>query len=257
MTYKDISVATDGSVATILINRPDKLNAMRNQTADELVAAIGILEKDDAVKAVILTGAGRAFGAGYDLSTVDIENDCDLSAVLEDHFNPLVRAIRRSRLLFISAVNGPCAGVSVGIALACDIVLAANSAYFYQPFAQIALVPDGGNTFFYPIIAGRVRAMAAMLLGEKVRAEDARDWGLVWKVHEADQLSEAALEMAKRIGRLSPLAIQRTKQLVNAATEDALEVQLDLERDIQGELGGSPDMVAAVTRFVDGGKGHG
>lgn len=256
MTYEDISVSVRSAVATVTMNRPEKLNAMRDQTADELVAAIEALDKDSSVKAVILTGAGRAFGAGYDLSTVDIEINCDLGAVLEDHFNPLIRAIRRSRLLFISAVNGPCAGVSVGIAFACDIVLAARSAYFYEPFAQIALVPDGGNTFFYPVVAGRVRAMAAMLLGEKVPAEQAMEWGLVWKVHEPDDLHDAAIAAADRIAQLSPLAIQRTKQLVNRASEAALDAQLDLERDFQDELGGSPDMVAAVGRFVAGGKGH-
>lgn len=257
MTYEDITVSVEGALATVTVSRPDKLNAMRDQTADELVAAIAVLEGNAAVKAVILTGAGRAFGAGYDLATVDVGANCDLGSVLEDHFNPLVRAIRRSRLLFISAVNGPCAGVSVGIAFACDIVLAARSAYFYEPFAQIALVPDGGNTYFYPIVAGRVRAIAAMLLGEKVSAAEAMDWGLVWKVYEQDELHDAAMAAANRIARLSPLAIQRTKQLVNQASEAALDSQLDLERDFQNELGGSPDMVAAVSRFVAGGKGHG
>lgn len=255
MTYEDIAVSVDGAIARITVRRPEKLNALRNQTADELKAAIEALESTPEAKVVILTGEGRAFGTGYDLSTVDLGAGCDLGAVLEDHFNPLIRMIRRSRLLFIAQVNGPCAGVSVGIALGCDIVMAAESAYFYEPFAQIALVPDGGNTFFYPAYAGRTRAMAAMLLGEKIGAADAMAWGLVWKVHEADALGGAVDETAARIATLAPMAIQRTKQLINRACESGLDAQLDLERDFQGELGGSQDMIDAVGRFVAGAKG--
>lgn len=254
MTYEDIDVSTDGSIATVTVNRAHRLNALRNETADELRAAIEALEGIAEIKVVILTGAGRAFGAGYDLSAVDLDAGCDLAAVLEDHFNPLIRAIRRSRLLFISMVHGPCAGVSVGIALSCDIVMAARDAYFYEPFAQIALVPDGGNTFFYPKAAGRTRAMAAMLLGEQVSADDAMDWGLVWQVHDTNALAGAVQKTAARIARLASPAIQRTKQLVNNACEAGLDAQLDKERDFQGELGGSPEMIAAISRFVNDDK---
>ncbi|MEQ8922393.1 MAG: enoyl-CoA hydratase-related protein, partial [Roseovarius sp.] len=162
MTHQDITVAIEGPVATLTVNRPDKLNAMRNQSADEMRAALAELEENPAIRAVIVTGAGRAFGAGYDLSTVDLSEGCDLRSVLEDHFNPLIRAIRRSRLIVISAVNGACAGVSVGLAFSADIVLAAETAFFYEPFAGIALVPDGGNTLFIPRTAGRTRALSMM-----------------------------------------------------------------------------------------------
>jgi 2-(1,2-epoxy-1,2-dihydrophenyl)acetyl-CoA isomerase len=254
MTYQDLTVEIDGAIATICVNRPEKLNALRDQTADELIDALHSLEQSAGVKVVILTGNGRAFGTGYDLSTVDLDAGCDLYTVLEDHFNPLILALRRSRLLIISRVNGPCAGVSVGIALACDIVIASQDAYFLEPFSQIALVPDGGNTFFFPAAAGRTRAMAAMLMGEKISAQDALTWGLVWQVHPADMLDAKVQEAATRIARLAPNAIKRTKQLVNTACETGLAAQLDLERDYQGELGGSPEMVAAISRFVKGGK---
>ena len=256
MTYEDIRVDVDGGIATVTVSRPEKLNALRDRTADELCAALAALENDAAVKVVILTGEGRAFGTGYDLATVDLDAGCDLYSVLENHFNPVIRAIRRSRLLVISKVNGPCAGVSVGIAFSCDIVMAASDAYFYEPFAQIALVPDGGNTFFLPRIAGRTRAMAAMLLGDRISAGEARDWGLVWQVHESEALSAAVLDAANRVARLAPMAIHRTKQLVNAACEAGLGAQLDLERDFQGELAGSPEMIAAISRFVKN-KKHG
>lgn len=250
MTYQDITVAIDGPVATLTVNRPDKLNAMRNESADEMRAALVELEDNDAVRAVIVTGAGRAFGAGYDLSTVDLCEGCDLRSVLEDHFNPLIRAVRRSRLIVISAVNGACAGVSVGLALSADIVLAAETAFFYEPFAGIALVPDGGNTLFIPRSAGRTRALSMMLLGERIGAAQARDWGLVWAVHPPERLTDEARATADRIAALPPLAAQRTKQLVNAATDDALDAQLDLERDYQAELAGRPEMIAAVSKFV-------
>jgi len=250
MSYQDITVETDGPVATLTVNRPDKLNAMRNETADDLRAAFAALEGDDTIRAVVMTGAGRAFGAGYDLSTVDLDEGCELGPVLENHFNPLVRTIRRSRLIVISAVNGPCAGVNVGLALAADIVLAADNAFFYEPFAGIALVPDGGNTLFIPRVAGRVRALSMMLLGEKIAAAQAREWGLVWAVHPAESLLAEARAAADRIAALPPLAAQRTKQLVTAATEDALDTQLDLERDYQAELSGTPEMIAAMSKFV-------
>jgi 2-(1,2-epoxy-1,2-dihydrophenyl)acetyl-CoA isomerase len=256
MTYEDISLAVDGAVATITVRRPDKLNALRDQTADELVAVLRALESNDDMRVVILTGEGRAFGAGYDLSTVDLGGASGLGQVLERHFNPLIRTIRRSRLLVVSAVNGPCAGVSVGIALAGDVVLASSAAYFYEPFAQIALVPDGGNTFFFPRVAGRTRAMAAMLLGDRIPAEEAATWGLIWRVVEPDDLMAEARRVADRIARVAPLAIQRTKQLVNTACETALDAQLDLERDFQGELDGRPEMIDAVSRFLSGGKRH-
>jgi len=192
----------------------------------------------------------RQSAAGPAERTVDLGEGCELGPVLENHFNPLVRAIRRSRLIVISAVNGPCAGVSVGLALAADIVLAADDAFFYEPFAEVALVPDGGNTLFIPRAAGRVRALSMMLLGEKIGAGEARDWGLVWAVHPANALLAKARDIADRVAALPPLAARRTKQLVSAATDDALDAQLDLERDYQAELSNTAEMIAAVSQFL-------
>ncbi len=254
LSYEDINLTLTGPVATVTVNRPDKLNALRNQTAEELKAAIKSLEENAETKVVILTGSGKAFGTGYDLSTIDLDTGCNLAAILDNHFNPLIQAIYRSRLLFISMVNGPCAGVSVAIALSCDIVMAARSAYFYEPFAQIALVPDGGNTFFLPKAAGRSRAMAAMLLGEKITADEAMEWGLVWQVHDAEALLGQVNNVAARIGLLASMAIQRTKQLVNTACDNGLDAQLERERDVQGELDGSPEMIAAISRFLKNDK---
>ncbi|MCR5855827.1 enoyl-CoA hydratase-related protein [Mesorhizobium sp. J428] len=180
--YDDISYSVENGRARIAVNRPDKLNAYRNETADQLRDAIQTAGKDASVRAILLTGEGRAFGAGYDLATVDPNETPALDDVLQRHFNPLVIAMRQSRLPIVAAVNGPCAGAAVGIALAADIVIAARSAYFYEPFVGIALVPDAGNTLFLSRMLGHVRASGMMLLGNRIPAEKALAWGLLWDV---------------------------------------------------------------------------
>lgn len=247
--YEDISLAIEGGVARLTVERADKLNAMRNQTADELCDAFARVEADEAVRAVIVTGAGRAFGAGYDLATIGPDETPALDHVLEAHFNPLIRRMRSSRLPIVSAVNGPCAGASVGVALAGDIVLAGRSAFFYEPFVGIALVPDAGNTLFLPGIAGRIRASAAMLLGERITAEEAMAWGLVWRVVEDAELEPQSMAIARKLAGLAPSAVAATKRLIARASEPQLDAQLDLERDLQGDAGRSPDMKAAVAAF--------
>jgi 2-(1,2-epoxy-1,2-dihydrophenyl)acetyl-CoA isomerase len=247
--FEDISYRVEGGVAHITVTRPDKLNAYRNETADELVAAFARAEADSSVKVAILTGEGRAFGAGYDLATVKPDETPALDDVLERHFNPLVRTMRRSRLPVISMVNGPCAGAAVGIALAADIVVAARSAYFYEPFVGIALVPDAGNTLFLTRILGRVRASAMMLLGERLSAEEAREWGLVWRVVDDGDLAAETSRIATKLASLAPAAIAATKKLIATASDPDLDAQLDLERDLQGDAGRSPEMKAAIAAF--------
>ena len=247
--YEDISYRIDGAVARITVERPERLNAYRDQTADDLVDAFRRAEADAAIRVAILTGAGRAFGAGYDLSTIDPGATPDLDRVLEVHFNPLIRLMRATRLPIITKINGPCAGASVGVALAGDIVVAARSAYFYEPFVGIALVPDAGNTLFLPRLAGRVRAAPAMLLGDRIGAEEARDWGLVWRVYDDDTLTAETDAIATRLAERPSAAIAATKRLIAAASDAALDQQLDLERDLQGEAGRSPDMKAAIAAF--------
>lgn len=248
--YQDISLAVEDGVARVTVERAEKLNAMRNRTADELCDAFGRLETDADVRAVIVTGAGRAFGAGYDLATIAPDETPALDHVLEAHFNPLIRRMRASRLPIVSAVNGPCAGASVGVALAGDIVLAGRSAFFYEPFVGIALVPDAGNTLFLPAIAGRIRASAAMLLGERISADEAMAWGLVWRVVEDTELEAQSMAIARKLAALAPPAVAATKRLIARASEAGLDAQLDLERDLQGEAGRSPEMKAAVAAFL-------
>jgi 2-(1,2-epoxy-1,2-dihydrophenyl)acetyl-CoA isomerase len=247
--YEDISSRHESGVARITVERPAKLNAYRNETADELLDAFRRAEDDASVRAVILTGAGRAFGAGYDLSTVAPDSTPDLDRVLEQHFNPLVRHMRHTRLPIVCAVNGPCAGAAVGVALAGDIVIAARSAYFYEPFVGIALVPDAGNTLFLPRLIGRIRAAPAMLLGERIGADEALAWGLAWRVCDDAALMGEAEKIAEALAARAPAAVAATKRLIVEASDFKMDAQLDLERDLQGEAGRTPEMKAAIAAF--------
>jgi 2-(1,2-epoxy-1,2-dihydrophenyl)acetyl-CoA isomerase len=247
--YADISFQNDGPVVRLTVERADKLNAYRDQTGDELVDAFRQAEADASIRAVVLTGAGRAFGAGYDLSTIEPETTPELDRVLEVHFNPLIRLMRASRLPIVCAVNGPCAGAAVGVALAGDIVIASRSAYFYEPFVGIALVPDAGNTLFLPRLAGRMRAAPAMLLGDRVSAEEALSWGLLWRVVDDAALASEANAVARRLAERAPSAVAATKRLIKAAVDAGIEEHLGLERDLQGIAGRSPEMKAAVASF--------
>lgn len=249
IAFEDITYAAADGVARIAVNRPDRLNAYRNQTADELKAAIDKAAADASVRAVLLTGEGRAFGSGYDLSTVKPDETPALDDVLERHFNPLVHAMRACRLPIVAAVNGPCAGAAVGIALAADIVIAGRSAYFYEPFVGIALVPDAGNTLFLSRMLGRVRASGMMLLGDRIAAGRALDWGLVWEVVDDAELEPAAASICARLAGLDAGAVAATKRLIADAADFSIDEQLDLERDLQGEAGRTPAMKRQIAAF--------
>ena len=246
----DIVWTIDDGVVHLTVNRPDKLNALSSATADELRAAIAEIEAHADARSVVLTGAGRGFGAGYDLPAVDMTRTPQLDDVLNTHFNPLIRQIRQSRLPFVSAVNGPCAGASIGVALAADIVLAGRSTYFYEPFIGLGLVPDAGNTLFLTRMAGRVRASAAMMLGDRIGAEEAERWGLIWKVVEDETLLDEATATARRLADSSATAIAATKALIHAASEPDMSPMLDRESLAQGILGRGEEMRAAIEAFT-------
>ncbi|MBL8581981.1 MAG: enoyl-CoA hydratase/isomerase family protein [Rhizobiaceae bacterium] len=247
--YEDVSLSVVDGTARMAVNRPDKLNAYRNETADQLRAALAEAEADASVRALLLTGEGRAFGAGYDLSTIKPGEVPALDDVLEHHFNPLVRAMRASRLPIVAAVNGPCAGAAVGIALAADIVLMARAAYFYEPFVGIALAPDAGNTLFLSRMLGRIRASGMMLLGDRLSAERALQWGLAWDVVDDGELPAAADAVCAKLAALDPDAVAATKRLIGSAADTGAAAQLDLERDLQGDLGRAPAMKARIAEF--------
>lgn len=247
--YDDITYRVESGVARIAVNRPEKLNAYRDQTADELRDAFRRAETDDTVNAVLLAGEGRAFGAGYDLSSIEPGETPDLARVLDTHFNPLIRAMRTSPLPIVAAVNGPCAGAAVGVALAADIVIGGRSTYFYEPFVGIGLVPDAGNTLFLPRILGRIQASGMMLLGDRIKADKALSFGLLWEVVEDDDLENFATTLCRRLADQDRQAIADTKRLIAKAVDDGINDQLDLERDLQGEAGRRPAMKSRIADF--------
>ena len=248
-----ILVAQDAGVLTITLNRPEKLNAFNPEMHERLRAALQQADDDPAVRAVLLTGAGRGFCAGQDLAERDVSGSApiDLSVSIGSHYNPLVRRLCALPKPVVCAVNGVAAGAGANIALACDLVLAARSAGFVQAFARIGLVPDSGGTWFLPRKVGMARAMGLALLGEKLSAEDAERWGLIWKVFDDKDLLPEAKKLAAQLAAGPTKGYALLKKALNASAGNSLEAQLDLERDLQRDAGASEDYREGVSAFKE------
>jgi 2-(1,2-epoxy-1,2-dihydrophenyl)acetyl-CoA isomerase len=249
-----VLVSLDAGVLQVTLNRPDKLNCLNAEMHQLLRQALERATDEPAVRAVLLTGAGRGFCAGQDLSERDVSAGApaiDLSVSLGSYYNPLVRRIRELPKPVLCAVNGVAAGAGANLALACDIVLAARSAAFIQSFARIGLVPDSGGTWFLPRLVGRARAMGLALLGEKLDAGQALEWGLIWKVVDDEQLSPVAMQLAKRLAEGPTKGYGLIKKAMNASAGNSLDAQLDLERDLQREAGLSEDYREGVGAFKE------
>ncbi len=252
MSYETIVFDTAGSVATITLNRPDKLNAFTAKMHEELRAALAVVQKDDALRALVVTGAGRGFCAGQDLQEVtpaSPDASRDLGQKLERNYNRLIRTLRALPKPIIAAINGVAAGAGANTALACDIVLAARSASFIQAFARIGLVPDSGGSFALPRRIGMARAAGLLMTGEAISAEQAESWGLIWKCVDDDKLAAEAQALAARLADGPTLALGLIKRLLNASGTNTLDQQLDLERDFQRLAGMSEDYREGVTAF--------
>jgi 2-(1,2-epoxy-1,2-dihydrophenyl)acetyl-CoA isomerase len=249
-----ILVSQDGGVLQITLNRPDKLNAFNPAMHAELRAALERAANDADVRAVLLTGAGRGFCAGQDLSERQVAPGAapiDLSVSIGSHYNPLVRRLRELPKPVVCAVNGVAAGAGANIALACDIVLAARSASFVQAFSRIGLIPDSGGTWFLPRKVGMARAMGLALLGDQLSAEDAEKWGLIWKVFEDNDLLHEAENLARRLASGPTKGYALLKRALHASAGNSLDAQLDLERDLQREAGFSEDYREGVAAFKE------
>ncbi|MBF9232974.1 2-(1,2-epoxy-1,2-dihydrophenyl)acetyl-CoA isomerase PaaG [Microvirga alba] len=236
----------------LTLNRPSRLNAFNVSMHEALMAALDEAEADAACRAVILTGAGRGFCTGQDLAD-RIRPDGlapDLGASLDQYYNPLVRRLRSFRFPVIAAVNGVAAGAGANIALACDIVIAARSARFLELFTNLGLVPDCGGTWFLPRLIGTARARAVALLGEPLSAEQAAEWGLIWKTCDDQALLPEARDIAARIASKPPYGVTLTKEALEASATNDLTTQLDLERDLQREAGLDPGYVERVKAFL-------
>lgn len=245
--------ASADGVAELTLNRPERLNAFTEAMHRELAAHLDRIEADPSLRAVLLTGAGRGFCAGQDLSErVMGEGDVppDLGDTLERLYNPLVRRIRGLNRPVVCAVNGVAAGAGANLALACDIVLAARSAVFIQAFCRIGLIPDSGGTWFLPRLVGEARARALALLGESVPAEQAEAWGLIWKAVDDDRLLEEARSLARSLAAGPTRALSLIKQALASSWDNSLDAQLDLERDLQREAGRTADYREGVRAFL-------
>jgi 2-(1,2-epoxy-1,2-dihydrophenyl)acetyl-CoA isomerase len=245
-----VLVSKAEGVLTVTLNRPEKLNAFVAGMHAALREAVTQAEEDASIRALLVTGAGRAFCAGQDLAERDLDDPkLDLGGGLEANYNPLVRRLRALPKPVIAAVNGVAAGAGANFALACDIVIAARSATFLQAFARIGLVPDCGGTYFLPRLAGTARAMGMALLAEPVAAEDAERWGLIWKCVDDEKLMDEARAIARSLAAGPTHTYGRIKQAICASAGHTLSEQLDLERDFQREIGRHGDYREGVTAF--------
>ncbi|HPF90273.1 MAG TPA: 2-(1,2-epoxy-1,2-dihydrophenyl)acetyl-CoA isomerase PaaG [Flavobacteriales bacterium] len=250
MPYTKILFSVTDDVATITLNRPDKLNSFDREMSLEVIDALDACLLDKEVRAVLLTGEGRAFSAGQDLAEA-IAPDTRIEDILTTQYNPIVRRIRKLPKPVVAAVNGVAAGAGANIAYACDLTLAAESANFIQSFINIGLIPDSGGTYTLPRLVGMQRAFGQMILAPKVSAKEAEAVGMIWKaVPDADLMNEATT-LAKKLATMPTKAIALTKEALNRAQHTSLDTQLDHENELQSIAGRSHDYNEGVKAFLE------
>ena len=254
--FEFITYNLESGVATITLNRPDKLNSLMGAMMLELFSALGSAADNKAVRVVVLTGAGRAFCAGQDLADPSMSpkpgsvEPADIGDVVDTFYSPLVRRLRAMPKPVVCAVNGVAAGAGANIALACDIVIAVQTASFIQPFCKLGLVPDAGGTWLLPHALGRARAMGLALLGDKLGAEQAAQWGLIWKCVATADFEAEVKAVAHALAAGPTLGYIRTREAIDHAATSTLDSQLDMEAAMQRELGNSQDYAEGVKAFI-------
>jgi len=257
MNYENILFEINDGIAQLTLNRPDKLNSVTQAMHEEVRHAIHKVNSDKSVRVFVLTGAGRGFCAGQDLSDRAVEPGApgfravDLGDSVEKNYAPLVLALRAVPMPVICAVNGVAAGAGANLALACDIVIAAKSASFVEVFCKLGLIPDTGGTYFLPRLIGSARAMGMALLGEKLSAEKAEAWGLIWKCVPDEELTAQVQAMAKHFASAPTKGLAFTKQALYTSAQNTLPQQLKLECGMMSELGRSADYREGVAAFME------
>ena len=249
--FKKINFTIKNQVATISLNRPEVLNSFNYAMADEVIDAFKICKKEDNVRAILLTGEGRAFCAGQDLAEATGENSPSIDKIVEHTYNPILSAIRNTPKPVICAVNGVAAGAGANIAIACDITIACESAKFIQSFTNIGLVPDSGGTYNLPRLIGMQNAAALMFSGDKLTAKEAKNLGLIYDLTEDENLMEAAFSYAEKLAKRPTKSIGLTKQLLNQSLNNNLNEQLELEKEFQAISAQSYDHKEGIKAFFE------
>ena len=252
MSYQTIIFDVTDGIARLTLNRPDRLNSFNTTMHLEVRAALSSIVDGAKARVLVLSGAGRGFCAGQDLGDRAVAPGgaaVDLGESIEKNYKPLVMTLRNLPMPVIGAVNGVAAGAGANIALACDLVVAARSASFVQAFAKLGLVPDSGGTWFLPRLVGTARAMGLAFLGEKLSAEQAAQWGLIWRCVDDAEFAPVVDALARQLAAAPTLGLARTKQAIYESWGRSLEQQLDAERDFQRELGHSADYAEGVAAF--------
>jgi 2-(1,2-epoxy-1,2-dihydrophenyl)acetyl-CoA isomerase len=256
--YETVNLLRAGGAAKIELNRPEKLNAWNKQFGLDLLAAVEACAGDSEIRAVQVTGAGRAFSSGADLAAPSDPSEQPMTAsgrpdvykVLTERYHPIITGIRRMEKPVIAAINGPAVGIGASLALACDLLLAAESSYLLLAFVNIGLVPDGGSSIFLPARIGHARTFEMAMLGEKVSAPQALEWGLVNRVYPDDELATAADELTARMAAGPTKSYAGTKRQLNNRIYQGLDDQLEFEAQIQLEMAESDDFIAGVMGFM-------
>jgi 2-(1,2-epoxy-1,2-dihydrophenyl)acetyl-CoA isomerase len=250
MPWETILFEVAEGVATLTLNRPDKLNAFNDQLHHDIADALGRVESDDTIRALVITGAGRGFCSGADLSS-RLDRKGGTNDALDKQYHPRLRRLRALKKPVVAAVNGPAAGAGMSLALSCDIVIAAQSATFIQAFTRIGLVPDAGSTYFLPRLIGVARAKGLTMLAEPLTASQAEAWGLIWKAVPDAELMPQAMALAKKLAQGPTYALGLTKTALDASLGNELDPQLAMERDFQEAASQSKDFREGVAAFLE------
>jgi 2-(1,2-epoxy-1,2-dihydrophenyl)acetyl-CoA isomerase len=254
MSYQHILFEVADGIARLTLNRPERLNSFNTVMHSEVRDALAGIEDGSKARALVITGAGRGFCAGQDLGDRAVApggTAVDLGESIDRYYKPLIMTLRNLPLPVIAAVNGVAAGAGANIALACDLVIAARSASFVQAFSKLGLVPDSGGTWFLPRLVGTARAMGLAFLGEKLSAEQAAQWGLIWRCVEDAELAAVIDGLARQLAAAPTRGIALTKQALYESWGRTLEQQIDIERDYQRELGRTADYKEGVAAFTE------
>jgi 2-(1,2-epoxy-1,2-dihydrophenyl)acetyl-CoA isomerase len=254
--YDTVNLLRRGGAAKIELNRPDRLNAWNRQFGYDLLAAVQSVADDEAVRAVTVTGAGRGFSSGADLKDMGSQDDRtpeghpDVRTTLTERYHPIITGIRHMPKPVLAAVNGPAVGIGCSLALACDLIVASESAYLMLAFVNIGLVPDGGSSLFVPARAGKTRAFEMAMLGERVSASTALDWGLINRVYEDGRFGEESEALLTKLAEGPTRSYAGIKRQLNNRIYWGMDEQLELEADIQQEMAASGDFVEGVLAFA-------